>query len=1062
MSPLPIPSPASPLRRFRQRRELLALALAVVSGCLPAGAAAIPYSQERIFQSTTTSRQTDTRMGHSAALGQTLVVLGSPFDNIGGEDSGVVWVHDAASGALLQRLQNPAPFKDSYFGWSVAVSGSLVAVGVPEDNTAENDAGIVYVYNLASSTPSVPSFVLSNPAPAENDNFGWSVAMSGTRVVVGTPKGGEGSSDAGRVYVFDLSSPSPLTPVVQIGNPSATVNFGHAVAIDGSKVVASAVQDTGTPGDTCRVDVFDLNSLTPNQPVLSLADASPSSDDHFGHAVAISGSKVVATAPLFDNGFANSGAAYVYDLNSGTPAVPLHTLNNPAAAAEDNFGNSVTLAGSLVVVGIARDDQGGEDSGVACVYDLNSGTPTTPVLTVTNPGAPASDEFGHAVSLSGNRLLVTAPDDDVGISLDVGSAYLFDLSSGTPATPLRNFSDPSPSSHEEFGYSVALSGNLAVVGSQKDDKGASNAGSVTLFNLAAAFPEQPLLVLENPSPSSNDYFGTAVAVAGTKVVVSAYQDDTGGNNAGTVYIFDTTSPTPGTPIRTLFNPSPQSQDQFGNAVAISGNVVVIGCSKNDVGNALDAGSAYVYDLGSATPTVPVLTLDNPAPATDDLFGHSVAISGTKLVVGAHQNDTGAIDAGSVYVYDLASGTPTTPVRTLDNPSPAADDEFGCAVAISGNRIVIGCHQDDAGATDTGAAYLYDLASANPGSPVATLIHPDPEDDEYFGSAVAISGTRVVVGVPEDDVSASDGGCGYVYEITSATFPTPADRLITENQPDNEQLGSSVAIDGATVLMSAPLHAGNTADRGAAYLFVPDPPAPEIQVEQPPGTGLIAGEASIQFGDVPVGSTGNTQTVTIRNVGTSDLEVTGIAIMGGNTGDFAAEPVTLPVTLPVDQILQFEVSFSPVTTGTRLTTLRIQSNAAADTFEVTLTGQALSSADDTDGDGINDVAELDMQALGFDWQVNDEELVMVLQAGANTLGLYGKSQVEALHQGTRVISVHPETGQYTIKLPVEKSVDLLDFDLYPVQAPAVTIGGQGSLDLELAPSGAKGFFRFAPR
>ena len=1058
MMSLPTPSFAPLLRLFRRMRGLLALSMAVASASLSAEGAAIPYSQARIFQSSSTARQVDTRMAHSVALGQTLAVLGSPYDNVGGEDSGVVWVHDAATGALLQRLDNPSPFQESLFGWSVAVSGSLVAVGVPEDNTTESDAGIVYVYNLASSTPTVPSFVLPNPSPAENDNFGWSLAMSGSRLAVGAPRAG---SNAGRVFVYNLSSGSTTT-AVQINNPTAgTTNFGSSVSIDGTMIVASALQSASGTGDTCRVHVFDVSLPTPGQPVLSVADPTPASNDQFGYSVAILGNKVVATAPLYDNGSNNTGAAYVYDLASGTPAVPLHTLLNPAPALDDNFGSSVTMAGSRVVIGIAKDDQGGEDSGVACVYNLTSGTPTTPVLTMGNPGAPGSDEFGHAVSLFGNRLLVAAPDDDNGIALDVGTAYLFDLSTGTPSTPLLTLSNASPSSHEEFGYSVAISGNIAVVGSQKDDKIASNAGSVSIFNLAATIPEQPMVIIDNPNPTTNDYFGTAVAVSGTKVAVSAYQEDTSGNNnAGAVYIYDTTSPTPAVPIRTLINPSPQAQDQFGNSVAISGNLVVIGCAKNDVAAAVDAGSAYVYDLTSATPTVPVLALDNPQPATDDWFGHSIAISGTKLVVGTHQNDAGAIDAGSVYIYDTTSGTPTVPIRVLDNPTPAADDEFGYAVGISGNRIVVGCRLDDAGATDTGSAYLYDLSVANPGTPVATLIHPDPENEEYFGYSVAISGTRIVVGVPEDDMSATDGGCGYVYEVTSATFPQPADRLISTNQPDNEQLGFSAAIDGTNVLMGAPLHDGNTAARGAAYLLEPQPPAPQMQVEQPPGTGLIAGQASIQFGNVPIGSSGHTETVTIRNVGTSDLQVTGISIVGGNTENFSTQSITLPATLPVDQILQFNVSFAATTTGTRVTTLRIQSNSAVHTFEVTLTGQALSSADDTDGDGINDVAELGMQELGFDWQVNDEELVAILQAGANSMGLYGESQMEAIH-GTEVITVDGGTGRYTIKLPVEKSVDLMNFSLYPVQTPSVFIGAQGSLELEIAPSGSKGFFRFAP-
>jgi hypothetical protein len=94
----------------------------------------------------------------------------------------------------------------------------------------------------------------------------------------------------------------------------------------------------------------------------------------------------------------------------------------------------------------------------------------------------------------------------------------------------------------------------------------------------------------------------------------------------------------------------------------------------------------VYDLASGTPTVPVATLTNPSPALSDYFGSSVAISGTRVVVGAYGDDAGAANAGSAYVYDLSSGTPTVPIATLTNPSPAGNDYFGYSVAISGTRV----------------------------------------------------------------------------------------------------------------------------------------------------------------------------------------------------------------------------------------------------------------------------------------------------------------------------------------------------------------------------------------
>ena len=87
--------------------------------------------------------------------------------------------------------------------------------------------------------------------------------------------------------------------------------------------------------------------------------------------------------------------------------------------------------------------------------------------------------------------------------------------------------------------------------------------------------------------------------------------------------------------------------------------------------ATDAGSVYVYDLSSITPFTPIATLDNPSPAAGDHFGH-VAVSGKYVVVGAVYDDTGAYNAGSAYVYDLNSMTPTTAIATLNNPSPAAN------------------------------------------------------------------------------------------------------------------------------------------------------------------------------------------------------------------------------------------------------------------------------------------------------------------------------------------------------------------------------------------------------
>jgi len=136
---------------------------------------------------------------------------------------------------------------------------------------------------------------------------------------------------------------------------------------------------------------------------------------------------------------------------------------------------------------------------------------------------------------------------------------------------------------------------------------------------------------------------------------------------------------------------------------------------NDNTGASHAGSVYVYDLASATPMVPAATLTNPSPAALDNFGYAVAISGPRIVVGAWQKDTGATNAGSVYVYDLSGLTPGIPTVILTNPYPAVDDNFGFSVGISGTRIVAGAILSDVGAIDAGIATSSTLPAQRPGS-----------------------------------------------------------------------------------------------------------------------------------------------------------------------------------------------------------------------------------------------------------------------------------------------------------------------------------------------------------
>jgi hypothetical protein len=165
-------------------------------------------------------------------------------------------------------------------------------------------------------------------------------------------------------------------------------------------------------------------------------------------------------------------------------------------------------------------------------------------------------------------------------------------------------------------------------------------------------------------------------------------------------------PPPFTPTQTFVSPSPTVFDEFGFSVAISGDNVLVGAPLDDAG-AIDSGAAYLFDAGTGNL---LRTFLNPAPGLNDEFGKSVAISGDNVLVGAPLNDAGATDSGAVYLFDAGSGNL---LRTLLNPTLAASDFFGWSVAISGDNILVGAFLDNAGGLGSGAAYLYEPIPVDP-------------------------------------------------------------------------------------------------------------------------------------------------------------------------------------------------------------------------------------------------------------------------------------------------------------------------------------------------------------
>jgi outer membrane protein assembly factor BamB len=407
--------------------------------------------------------------------------------------------------------------------------------------------------------------------------------------------------------------------------------------------------------------------------------------------------------------------------------------------------------------------------GIGCAFAAHAG-PLTLQGSFLNPSPNDNDLFGAALSLSGGKALIGAPLDGT-TGTGSGRAYVFDATTGAL---LRTLENPTPAANDQFGLTVSLSGNLALVGAQNDGTGAAGAGAAYLFNattgsLLRTFTDP------GPSPILLDNFGHAVAVSGNRALISAIGDDLGATNAGVAYLFDTTT---GALLRTFQNPTPQSGDNFGVDVALFGDRALISTTNDDTA-ATNAGAAYLFDTTTGTL---LKTFLNPTPelnnqfGNNDNFGAEVALSGTKALIGAPNESVNGFHNGAAYLYDLATGNL---LHTLLIPTPNSDTEefLGQGIALSDDYALAGAPFRNKGPAtsqkDLGAEFLFD---ANTGAFLQEIVDPVPNINDRFGFAAAVDGHDVVIGAQTDLIGTIRPGQVFYYAGPN-TVPEPGTLLL---------------------------------------------------------------------------------------------------------------------------------------------------------------------------------------------------------------------------------------------------------------------------------------------
>jgi hypothetical protein len=389
---------------------------------------------------------------------------------------------------------------------------------------------------------------------------------------------------------------------------------------------------------------------------------------------------------------------------------------------------------------------------------------------LTAGDAEADDNFGYALAISGRTVLVGAWQND-SLRANSGAAYVFELATDNTWQPTVKLTpDNADFAGDEFGKAVDIDGDYLVIGAQFDDTVDDDRGAAYVF-ARTDDPSRPWQQVAKGTvicSEFRDFFGRTVAISGNYIVVGAPEDDDMGNQSGSAYVFERNA-TDGTwqQVAKLTAADGDANDNFGTTVAIDADTVVVGANEHNHNDINNNGAAYVFERDSSTgswsQTAKLTASDSDA---QDEFGTSLALHGNRLLVGVPFDDDPDNAGGSVYVFNRNEGTSIwTQTAKLTAADASLGNQFGYAVALAGNTALIGAPEEDTNGNASGAAYVFQQDSSGTWRQVDNIIADDSAAFDTFGFAVALSNDLALIAAPEDDDQGQDeSGSAYLFPV----------------------------------------------------------------------------------------------------------------------------------------------------------------------------------------------------------------------------------------------------------------------------------------------------------
>ena len=721
----------------------------------------------------------------------------------------------------------------AYFGQATDTDGTHIIASAPNANGGASNSGRTFILDTSGTILRE----LINPFPISFNSTGTSVAISGDYAAVSS---WYYNSNSGRVYIYDVDTGN-LIHTLDNPNPYNTTSndsFGYSVSIDGDVLAISAYREDDAASGTSDGGIVYIYSVSTGQLIHTILNPNAYGStglDYFGLTVLVRGNYVIVRASEDSATISNMGRVYVFN---ATTAELIYSLIPPTGqqAAEMQFGLGMDADASsdrLVISNFSTK--------TLHVYELSTGTL---IRTLNKPSNVAtSNTFGRALSVDGYTIAVADTS-----SSTAAAVWIMSTEVDIPANPVMR--DGFFDLYTQVGSTAFYSGYLVQYLSMKggvliiSQVGYSN-GAIKIHNGVGILKSSYILNPTVYSTGNGDFFGTSVAMSGTYLLVGAPgEDDASGTSSGKVYVYDITTKTL---LHTLDNPNYYGTsvgDQFGQKVSVSGDYAIISTDYEDPGGVSDSGTVYIYNIATGTL---LHSIPNPEPNAQSTarFGISVSISGNYAAVGSQLNDEDGPNSGMAYIYNVTTGEL---VHTVHNPnaySTPDNDIFGIAVCINGNLLAVGASsEDDAGGTDSGKVYIFDVLS---GELLRTISNPNAygtSASDNFGRNIAISGKYIIITAQyEDDAGGTISGKAYVFNVNTGSLLYTLDNPNLSGTSANDYYGSDVSVDGNYVVICAYLEDGfGGANNGAMYIY--DLPTGEIHAKILNPTGINAQEQMV--------------------------------------------------------------------------------------------------------------------------------------------------------------------------------------------------------------------------